>query len=74
MARITVDRCVCLGRTFADLRERAAREGLSLDQIMALPAAEKPDGRRCGTCRPYVRRCLETGQAVFHELLPPEAG
>lgn len=68
-AAIRVDRCVCLGRTFADLLHQADAEALDVDKLMALPS---PKGRRCGLCKPYVRECLRTGQTVFHELLPPD--
>jgi bacterioferritin-associated ferredoxin len=61
-----IDRCICTGRTFADLREQAQREGLDLDGVMAL-AGEK--GTRCGLCRPYLRRTLTTGRCVFDRIM-----
>ncbi len=61
-----IDRCLCADRTFADLYAQAQRDGLDLDAVMAL-AGEK--GRRCGLCRPYLRRTLATGQVAFDRLL-----
>lgn len=66
---IRVDRCICTDQTFVALRQRAQREGLSLDEIMALTGLA---GQRCGMCRPYLRQALQTGQTVFHELLPDD--
>lgn len=66
MARLTIDRCLCFGKPFADLADVAAETG----------AATVPDlqehalfGRKCALCHPYVRRMLRTGQTVFHEVV-----
>jgi len=66
---IRVDRCVCVGRTFASLLEEAQRDGLSLDQLASRCGA----GDGCRTCLPYLRRTLCTGQTVYGELLDDEA-
>lgn len=65
-----IDRCICAGRTFADLLDQARREGLDLDAVMQL-TGEK--GTRCGLCRSYLRQTLATGQCVFHHIMvePP---
>ena len=63
---VRVDRCVCHGRLFEDV-QRAAR-ACGATSIEALQQ-EIPFGTRCGLCRPYVRRMLETGQVVFYEVL-----
>lgn len=67
---VRVDRCVCLGRTLADLCEQARREGLDADGVMALAGCRAGQGgSRCGLCRPYVREALRTGETVFLRLL-----
>lgn len=63
---MTVDRCVCFGRTFADLQAVAERTGAATVEALQAHAAF---GRKCGLCRPYVRRMLATGETVFHEVL-----
>lgn len=61
-----IDRCVCMDRSFADLLAQAEREGLDLDEVMAM-AGEK--GTRCGLCRPYLRVTLATGRVTFDRVL-----
>lgn len=75
-----IDRCLCTGRTFADLAAQAKREGLELDALMALPRENGGCGgtgegatTRCGLCRPYLRAALQSGETVFHDLLPLDA-
>ena len=63
---MNIDRCVCFRRTFADLRAVADQTGA--DSVEALQA-HAVFGRKCGLCRPYVRRMLATGETVFHEVL-----
>lgn len=62
---IRIDRCVCTGHTFADLLSQARRQGLDLDELMF----ESRAGLGCGLCRPYLRRAVETGETVFHEIM-----
>jgi len=62
-----IERCVCTNQCFADVLETAACESLTtLDQIAAATGA----GGQCGRCRPYLAVGLQTGQTVFHDLLP----
>lgn len=63
---LTIDRCVCFGQPFADLKATAEASGATT--VEALQAVVG-FGRRCGLCRPYVRRMLATGQTVFHEIV-----
>jgi bacterioferritin-associated ferredoxin len=63
-----VDRCICRSRLFADLLPEARIRGWDLAALMAATGC----GAQCGLCRPYLRRMLETGETVFHELLPSE--
>jgi bacterioferritin-associated ferredoxin len=62
---IRVDRCLCTGRTFADLVEEAREEGWSLDELARATGASAS----CGLCRPYLKRAMRTGEVVFTELL-----
>lgn len=63
---IKIDRCVCTDRRFAELLDLALRECTDLQGLMERSGAAD----RCGRCRPYLQRCLETGETVFRELLP----
>jgi bacterioferritin-associated ferredoxin len=67
-ATVRVDRCICRDRLFADLLPEARVQGWDLAALMAATGC----GAQCGLCRPYLRRMLETGETVFHELLPAE--
>jgi len=66
---VLVDRCICLGRPFADLLPEARARGWALDQLIQATGC----GGQCGLCRPYLRRMLATGETTFDQLLPPEA-
>ena len=63
---MTVDRCLCFGRTFAELADVAAATGAA-----TVPALQEhvAFGRKCALCHPYVRRALRTGQTVFREVV-----
>jgi bacterioferritin-associated ferredoxin len=50
---------------FERLLTLARERGWALADIMR----ETGCGDQCGLCRPYIRRMLETGETVFHELL-----
>jgi len=57
--------CVCRGMAFGRLLPLARRERWDLDALVAATGC----GARCGLCRPYLARMLETGETVFRELL-----
>lgn len=65
---VVVSRCICRETSFADLLPRARAHGWDLADLMR----ETGCGAGCGLCRPYLRRMLQTGETVFHELLTPE--
>lgn len=69
MARLQIDRCLCFGRTFAELADVAAVTD-------AATVAELQEhalfGRKCRLCHPYVRRMLRTGQTVFSSVVTAE--
>jgi bacterioferritin-associated ferredoxin len=62
---VEVAMCVCQGVPFARILPMARREGWDLAALMAATGC----GARCGLCRPYLARMLETGETVFRELL-----
>ena len=63
-----VDRCICYSTTFAELKAVAGRHGArcvaSLQQFAEF-------GFRCGLCKPYVARMLESGETSFAPLPMP---
>jgi bacterioferritin-associated ferredoxin len=61
-----IDRCLCFGRTFAELRAVAEATGARSVEALQEHAAF---GQKCGLCRPYVRRMLRTGETVFPEVV-----
>lgn len=63
---MTIDRCYCFDRTFADLKEVA--EATDASSVTALQT-HVTFGENCQLCHPYVRRMLETGKTVFHEVI-----
>ncbi len=62
---LTIDRCVCLNRRFADLLPLTRTRGFSLAELMH----ETGCGGQCGLCRPYLRRMLSTGETIFHQII-----
>lgn len=62
---ITIDRCICQRYLFAELLPLARAEAWTLVDVMR----ETGCGDQCGLCRPYLRRMLQTGETVFHEIL-----
>ncbi|WP_258096034.1 (2Fe-2S)-binding protein [Salinibacter sp. 10B] len=63
---MTIDRCYCYQQTFADLKTVAEETGA--DSVHALQS-HVTFGENCQLCHPYVRRMMETGETVFHEVL-----
>ncbi len=61
-----IDRCYCFQRTFAELKAIARQRRISRVEVLQQQIAF---GLRCRLCLPYVRRMLQTGQIVFHEIL-----
>jgi bacterioferritin-associated ferredoxin len=63
---MTIDRCYCYEKTFAALKAVAEETGAdSIDDLQA----HVTFGENCQLCHPYVRRMLDTGQTVFHEVI-----
>ena len=68
-AAVTVDRCICMRMPFATLLPIARQRGWDLEDL----TRETGCGRQCGLCRPYLKKMLQTGDTLFHELLTDEA-
>jgi bacterioferritin-associated ferredoxin len=62
---IRITHCLCRRTSFSDLLPLARAGQWDLETLIA----ETGCGGQCGLCRPYLRRMLETGQTIFHELL-----
>lgn len=69
-APVTVDRCICRGRSFDSLLAAARAGNWDLDTLVGATGC----GGQCGLCRPYLRRMLATGETVFHALLAADPG
>lgn len=63
---MNIDRCYCYDQTFAHLKEVADEN--DADSIEALQA-HVTFGENCQLCHPYVKRMLDTGQTMFHEVV-----
>lgn len=63
---MTIDRCSCFDRTFAELKDVADATGAA--SVTALQT-QVTFGEKCHLCHPYVRRMLATGQTVFHAVI-----
>lgn len=64
--RICIDRCVCHGRTFGEIKQIASTAG---DTTLESLRQRGVCGAGCGRCHPYVKRMLRTGEMVFRELI-----
>jgi bacterioferritin-associated ferredoxin len=62
---VNIDRCICTGLTFAQVREHARAKAWDLEAVQR----ELGAGANCGLCRPYLRRALTTGETVFHQII-----
>ena len=65
---IRIDRCVCMKRTFTELKELASARSLDFEALRT----ETGCGAGCGLCASYVKEMLRSGKTVFHELLVPD--
>jgi bacterioferritin-associated ferredoxin len=63
---MTVKRCICSDVTFAELKEVA--DAKSITTIEKLQQ-DRPFGRSCKLCIPYVRQMLKDGTTEFHRVI-----
>ena len=63
---MTIDRCLCYDRTFAELKAVAESEDA---RSVATLQEHVTFGQNCQLCHPYVRQMLRTGQVVFYEVV-----
>jgi hypothetical protein len=63
--RMRISRCVCINRSFCDLKSEADGKGLDFEQLRVETGA----AIQCGLCRPYLAKSLKTGQTVFTERI-----
>lgn len=66
---MTIDRCYCFDKTFAELAEVADQTGA---ETVSELQAHVTFGQKCQLCHPYTRRMLRTGETVFHEIVTEE--
>ncbi|MDZ4700252.1 MAG: (2Fe-2S)-binding protein [Rhodothermales bacterium] len=64
--RICIDRCLCHGRTFGEIKKIAREAG---DTTLETLQRRGVCGAGCGRCHPYVKRMLRTGETEFQELV-----
>jgi len=62
---LSITQCVCRNTPFTRLLPLARAANWTLAELMR----ETGCGAGCGLCRPYLRRMLERGETVFHEIL-----
>ena len=62
---LQINMCVCRSIPFNKLLPLAKERGWTLEDLVR----ETHCGAGCGLCRPYLRRMLETGETVFHEII-----
>ena len=66
---MTIDRCYCFAKTFAELAEVAsATEATTVCELQE----HVTFGQKCQLCHPYTRRMLRTGETVFHQIVTEE--
>jgi len=63
---IKIDRCICFQKTFKELALLAQAH-----QVQTLEALQQHAefAKKCRLCSPYIRRMLQSGETVFHEIL-----
>lgn len=61
-----VNRCVCTGQTFAELKLRAESIAGDFDTLREQTGC----AQSCGLCEPYVRAMLRTGRTSFRPMDP----
>lgn len=77
MAALSVNACVCNDVTFRELIELAARidpdRRLSENAMLEELSDRTRCATGCGSCRPYIRLALRTGQTTQPVMTPAAA-
>ncbi len=60
-----IDRCVCFDLTFAFVLKDAQEKQRTVEEVELSLGC----GGGCGLCRPYLRRCLRTGETSFEHII-----
>ena len=60
-----IDRCVCFDLTFAFVLKDAQEKQRTVEEVELSLGC----GGGCGLCRPYLRRCLRTGETSFEYII-----
>ena len=60
-----IDRCVCFNLTFAFVLKDAQEKQRTVEEVELSLGC----GGGCGLCRPYLRRCLRTGETSFEHII-----
>ena len=60
-----IDRCICFHLAFVDVLKDAREKKLSAEDVELSLGC----GGGCGLCRPYLRRCLRTGETSFDHII-----
>ena len=63
-----IDRCVCFDLTFAFVLKDAQEKQRTVEEVELSLGC----GGGCGLCRPYLRRCLRTGETSFEHIITDE--
>ncbi len=68
---VHIDRCVCHGRRFVELKRVAAETGARTLVTLSkeADACDLTFGESCGLCHPYVEAMLRDGRVVFTEII-----
>jgi len=66
---ISIDRCVCFNRSFAELLAVADEAGATTLEALQ---EETAFGLACRICNPYIRRMLRTRETTFNEVIVDE--
>lgn len=61
-----VNRCVCFDTTLEKILKLALEKNYSFEQVLNTTNC----GSKCGMCKPYIKKCLETGQTEFKATDP----
>jgi len=65
---IHIDRCYCFDVLFSTLLSVSNATGArTIEELQTMIRF----GEQCELCHSYVRRALETGQVVFHDIIEP---